>query len=241
MTTNVIYYEDCISNLSKRIKDDSIDLIIADPPFGIKFDGKGTQYNRKSEFVVSGYEEIKQENYSEFSRAWIKALYPVLKDTGSAYIVSGWTNLKDILIAIDEAGFITQNHIIWKYQFGVFTKRKYVTSHYHILFLIKNKKKYYFNKVDHYPEDVWNIKREYRPGEQKNSTKLPDELVEKLIAYSSKEDDLVLDPFMGNGTTAVASIKMDRQYLGFEINPNAKTIIDANIERAKKAKEEPKI
>ncbi|MCG3253825.1 MAG: site-specific DNA-methyltransferase, partial [Candidatus Heimdallarchaeota archaeon] len=155
MDQNTIYYEDCIANIPKRIDDDSIDLIIADPPFGIRFDGKGSQYNRKSEFVVSGYSEIKQANYHEFSKAWIKAIYPVLKETGSAYIFSGWTNLKDILIAIDDAGFTTQNHIIWKYQFGVFTKRKYVTSHYHILFLIKNPKKYYFNKIDHYPEDVW--------------------------------------------------------------------------------------
>ncbi len=236
MELNTIYYEDCISNISKRVPENSIDLIIADPPFGIKFDGKGAQYNRKSEFVVSGYTEITQANYLEFSRSWLKAIYPVLKETGSAYIISGWTNLKDMLIAIDEAGFITQNHIIWKYQFGVFTKRKYVTSHYHILFLVKNKKKYYFNKVDHYPEDVWEIKREYLPGKKKNSTKLPDQLVEKLIQYSSKPGDVVLDPFMGNGTTAVASIKLQRNYLGFEINPHAQEIIDSNIANAKTLK-----
>ncbi len=236
MELNNIYYEDCISNISKRIPENSIDLIIADPPFGIKFDGKGAQYNRKSEFVISGYTEITQANYLEFSRSWLKAIFPVLKETGSAYIISGWTNLKDMLIAIDDAGFITQNHIIWKYQFGVFTKRKYVTSHYHILFLVKNKKKYYFNKVDHYPEDVWEIKREYLPGKKKNSTKLPDQLVEKLIQYSSKPGDVVLDPFMGNGTTAVASIKLQRNYLGFEINPLAQEIIDINIANAKALK-----
>ena len=235
MDLNTIYYEDCIANIPKRIDDDCIDLIIADPPFGIRFDGKGSQYNRKSEFVVSGYSEIKQANYHEFSKAWIKAIFPILKETGSAYIFSGWTNLKDILIAIDDAGFTTQNHLIWKYQFGVFTKRKYVTSHYHILFLVKNPKKYYFNKIDHYPEDVWEIKREYLPGEKKNSTKLPDKLVEKLLLYSSQENDIVLDPFMGNGTTAVACIKHKRNYLGFEINPNAKEIIDDNISKAQES------
>ena len=235
MDLNTIYYEDCITNIPKHIDDDSIDLIIADPPFGIRFDGKGSQYNRKSEFVVSGYGEIKQANYHDFSKAWIKAIYPILKETGSAYIFSGWTNLKDILIAIDDAGFTTQNHLIWKYQFGVFTKRKYVTSHYHILFLVKNPKKYYFNKIDHYPEDVWEIKREYLPGEKKNSTKLPDKLVEKLLLYSSQENDIVLDPFMGNGTTAVACIKHKRNYLGFEINPNAKEIIDINISKAQES------
>ena len=85
-----------------------------------------------------------------------------------------------------------------------------------------------------FPEDVWEIKREYLPGEKKNSTKLPDELVEKLIQYSSKLGDVVMDPFMGNGTTAVASIKLQRNYVGFEVNPNAQEIIDQNILEAKK-------
>ncbi|NHJ03837.1 MAG: site-specific DNA-methyltransferase [Candidatus Heimdallarchaeota archaeon] len=234
METNIIYYEDCIEHISKRIPDNSVDLIIADPPFGIKFDGKGAQYNRKSEFVVSGYSEISREDYQDFSKAWIKAIYPVLKKTGSVYIISGWTNLKDILIAIDEAGFITKNHIIWKYQFGVFTKRKFVTSHYHILFLVKDDKDYYFNKVDHYPEDVWEIKRDYKPGQKKNSTKLPDALIEKLILYSSRPGDIILDPFMGNGTTATVSLRLNRKYLGFEINPQAKEIIEMNITRTLK-------
>ena len=144
--------------------------------------------------------------------------------------------MKDILIAIDDAGFSTINHIIWKYQFRVFTKTKFVTSHYHILFVVKNPKKYYFNKIDHYPEDVWEIKREYLPGKKKNSTKLPDLLVEKLIKYSSKENDLVLDPFMGNGTTATSCVKLCRNYVGFEINPQAKGIIDINIQKAIESK-----
>jgi len=70
------------------------------------------------------------------------------------FVFSGWTNLKDILNALDEVGFITINHIIWKYQFGVLTKRKFVTSHYHILFVAKDEEKYKFNKIEHYPEDV---------------------------------------------------------------------------------------
>jgi len=100
---------------------------------------------------------------------------------------------------------------------------------------VKNPKKYFFNKIDHYPEDVWEIKREYLPGKKKNSTKLPDKLVEKLLLYSSQENDLVFDPFMGNGTTAVACIKHKRKYLGFEINPNAKEIIDDNITKAQRS------
>ncbi|MHA1774225.1 MAG: DNA-methyltransferase [Candidatus Heimdallarchaeota archaeon] len=233
MKTNVIYYEDCIENIPKRIPKESIDLVIADPPFGIKFTGKGAQYNRKDELVVAGYQEVTARDYEAFSKAWIQAIFPVLKTTGSAYIFSGWNNLKAILQAIDDVGFITINHIIWKYQFGVFTKRKYVTSHYHILFVVKNSKKYYFNKIEHYPEDVWEIKREYLPGEKKNSTKLPDKLVEKILLYSSKEGDLVLDPFLGNGTTAAACLKLNRHYIGFEINQHAKEVIDTRLAKMK--------
>ena len=234
MEYNVIYYEDCIQGLRNRIAEKQIDLIIADPPFGIDFHKMGNQYNRKSELVVKGYSEIPAEDYYNFSFNWLKEAQRVLKDTGSCYIISGWSNLKDVLNAIDAVGLHVINHIIWKYQFGVFTKRKYVTSHYHILFTVKDKKKYYFNKVDHYPEDVWEIKRPYRPGEVKNSTKLPEELVEKLILYSSPEGSVVLDPFMGNGTTAVVCVKTNRKYIGFEMNPDCQTVIDRGIEEAKR-------
>ena len=104
------------------------------------------------------------------------------------------------------------------------------------MFIVKNPKKYYFNKIERYPEDVWEIKREYLPGEKKNSTKLPDKVIEKLILYSSKENDVVLDPFIGNGTTAVACIRLNRAYIGFEINPLAREIIEANISNALSSK-----
>ena len=127
--------------------------------------------------------------------------------------------LRDILEGIDAAGLVTVNHLIWKYQFGVFTKNKYVTSHYHILFVVKDKKRYTFNKLDHYPEDVWMINREYWKGKKKTPTKLPRELVQKIIRYSSNAGDLVLDPFLGSGTVAVVARQEGRHFLGFEIVP----------------------
>ncbi|NVM27818.1 MAG: site-specific DNA-methyltransferase [Candidatus Helarchaeota archaeon] len=233
MEMNTVYYEDCVEGMQNRLDKNSIDLIIADPPFGIDFHKMGNQYNRKADFVVKGYTEISAENYYDFTFGWLKQAQRVLKETGSCYIISGWTNLKDVLNAIDAVNLSVINHIIWKYQFGVFTKRKYVTSHYHILFTVKHPKKYYFNKIDHYPEDVWVIKRPYRPGKEKNSTKLPEALVEKLILYSSQEGDLVLDPFLGNATTAVCCIKTNRNYFGFELNPACQNVIDQEIQDAK--------
>lgn len=211
-----IYCGDAIE-LIKKIPDNSIDLIVTDPPFAIDFGPKRSNYNRKDSNVLEGYSEVSKKEYYNFSFNWIKECYRILKSTGSMYVFSGWTNLKDILNAIDDVGFITVNHLIWKYQFGVFTRRKFVTSHYHILFVVKNEKKYKFNKIEHYPEDVWIINREYWTNKTKTPTKLPLELVKKIILYSSDEGDIVFDPFAGSGTVLVAAKMLKRHFLGFEI------------------------
>jgi site-specific DNA-methyltransferase (adenine-specific) len=224
-----IHFQDCISGM-QTLPENSIDLIIADPPFGIDFDKMGSQYNRDSSLVTEGYQEV-NDNYSSFTYNWMKQLPRIMKETSSAYIFSGWTNLGDLLNSVKKLNLTLINHIIWKYQFGVFTKNKFVTSHYHILFLVKNEQKYFFNKIEHYPLDVWQIKRKYRPGQQKNSTKLPEKVVNRCINYSSKPGDLILDPFMGNGTTAVCAKTNFRHFLGFEINKNAEEIIKSNLSR----------
>ena len=215
---NEIYCGDALK-LMKDLPSDSIDLIVTDPPFAIDFKARRSNYNRSEENVLEGYNEIPKEKYYEFTRTWMEEAYRVLKRSGSMYVFSGWTNLKDVLNALDDVGFITINHIIWKYQFGVFTKRKYVTSHYHILFVVKDEKRYKFNKIEHYPEDVWIINREYWTGKIKTPTKLPIELVKKIILFSSDEGDIVLDPFLGSGTVAVVSKMLGRHYIGFEIVP----------------------
>lgn len=229
---NNIYNIDCIEGM-KGIEDSSIDLVITDPPFAIDFKAKRTNYNRTASLVLEGYNEIPAHKYYEFTVNWMREVYRVLKESGSMYVFSGWNNLKDILIALDEIGFITVNHIIWKYQFGVVTKRKFVTSHYHCLYVCKNdeKRKFFpyarYGKDEndeqggslHYKdkEDVWVINREYWTGDKKTPTKLPAELIKKILMYSSEKGDVVLDPFLGSGQVAVVSKMMGRQYIGFEI------------------------
>jgi site-specific DNA-methyltransferase (adenine-specific) len=229
---NKIYNMDCIEGM-EYIPNNTIDLVITDPPFAIDFKARRNNYHRTASRVIEGYNEIPREEYYTFTHKWMKEIYRVLKDFGSMYVFSGWNNLKDILIAIDGLGFITVNHIIWKYQFGVVTKRKFVTSHYHCLYVCKNDEKRKFfpysrhGKDDddkdgsslHYKdkEDVWIIKREYWTGDQKTPTKLPAELIRKILMYSSEEGDIVLDPFLGSGQVAIISKMLQRQYIGFEI------------------------
>jgi len=107
----------------KAIPDEKIDLVVTDPPFAINFKAKKANYNRTASRVLSGYNEIKVEDYYDFTNAWMQEVYRILKKSGSMYVFSGWNNLKDILTALDNNGFTTINHIIWKYQFGVVTSK----------------------------------------------------------------------------------------------------------------------
>jgi site-specific DNA-methyltransferase (adenine-specific) len=231
-----IYNQDCITGAVEYIDDKTVDLGIFDPPFGIAGETLHKHYNRDESNVIEGYVEAPND-YFKFSCDWLTQAKRILKDSGSLYIVSGWTNLHHLLNAIHEVGFYLINHIIWKFNFGVATKIKYVTSHYHILYL-KNtpKSKIKFNTNCRFSderddngrsllyrdmEDVWIINKQYQPGEVKNKNKLPDKLVEKMIAYSSDPGDVVCDFFMGNFTTANCSIKMGRIPVGFEINPTS--------------------
>lgn len=223
-----VLYTDCIDGM-KRLPAGQIDLVIADPPFGIAFDGRSSAYNRDGELVVEGYEEVIGE-YDNFARAWIAELPRLIKDDGSIYIFSGWTNLESVLKGAREAGLTTINHLIWNYPFGVYTKKRFVTSHYHILLLAKSPKDFFFNKHKHYPQDVWSIKREYRAGQAKNGTKLPVEVVQKCIDFSSRPGDIILDPFMGNGTTAAAAKANWRHYIGFELNEQLREVIDEEVQ-----------
>ena len=232
----------------KSVEKSSIDLIITDPPFAIDFGAKKSNYNRTQSNVLEGYNEITSKDYYKFTLDWMRLAYDVLKESGSMYIFSGWNNLVDILNAIRDINFTLVNQIIWKYQFGVVTTRKFVSSHYNCLFVCKDdsKRPFYpyarFSKdartIDgrslHYQdkEDVWNIKREYWKGSQKTPTKLPSEIIKKILAYSSKKDDVVMDPFLGSGQVAVVAKSEERQYIGFEIVPEyftfAKTRLDKN-------------
>ena len=130
--TNKIYNQNCIEGMNS-IPENKIDLVITDPPFAINFKSKKANYNRISSRVLSGYNEIKPEDYYDFTFEWMSEVFRILKDSGSMYVFSGWNNLKDVLRALDDVGFVTINHVIWKYQFGVVTKKKFVTSHYHCL------------------------------------------------------------------------------------------------------------
>jgi len=197
--------------------DEPADLIFADPPFGIDFKGNMKSYHRKPDAI--SYVEVSKEEYPSFIRDLLEWSYEALKPSGSMWLLSGWNNLGIVLQAIDDSEFHLINHCIWKYQFGVFTKRRFTTSHYHLLLLVKDEENYTFNKPEHYAEDVWYIKRPYRRGVRTAGNELPERLVEKCIYTSSNIGDLVADPVLGSGTTMKVCLENKRRCIGIEVNP----------------------
>lgn len=244
ITPNSIWNMDCIKGMN-FIKDKTVDLIVTDPPFGIDFKAKKANYNRKAELVIDGYHEIKVDQYLRFTLNWIGQAKRILKDSGSMYIFSGYNNLKHILLALDHNNLGWQQ-LIWKYQFGVYTQRKFVTSHYNILHVWKDakKKKFYpnwrYTKKDRLPnggskqyqdmESVWTIPREYWTGEEKTPNKLPSSIVLKILGYSSKKGHVICDPFLGSGQVAAVARQMGRKYIGFEIVPEYYRFAKKNLE-----------
>lgn len=231
-----IFNEDCI-NSTNKIPDSSVVLGIFDPPFGIKESKFDQHYHRDDSNIIEGYQEA-PSNYAEWTLEWLTEVKRILHQNGSIYVIIGNTNLIHVLNAAHTLGFKEINHLIWKYNFGVNTKKKFVTSHYHVLYYCKSKKsipvfntncRFGFQEKDEgggsllYKdlEDVFTINKEYSPGKVKNQNKLPEELINKLIMYSSNENDMVCDFFMGNFTTAYCALKLGRNTCGYELNPNS--------------------
>jgi len=243
------YNEDCIEGAKKYLKENSVDLIISDPPYGINGDKLDKHYNRNESNVLDGYVEVSAGEYPEFSLKWIKEAERVLRPGGSIYIVSGYSQLRHILNALSNTKLEERNHIIWKYNFGVYTSKKYISSHYHILYCVKPDGEMTFNTNAFYAdcekcenggslnyqdrEDVWIINREYKPGQVKNKNELPKTLLTKMILYSSNPKDMVCDFFLGGFSTAKVAIGLGRNACGFEINKNA---FDYQIKEVEKIK-----
>jgi len=103
---NCVFNDDCVEGM-KNISAKSVDLVITDPPFGIEFKAKRENYNRKGSRVLEGYNEVQENDYLTFTHNWMSEVKRVLKASGSRFVFSGWNNLKDILITLDDLGFIT--------------------------------------------------------------------------------------------------------------------------------------
>jgi len=244
-----IFNAECQTALT-NFKKGSVDLIICDPPFGIQ-ETKFEQHYKRKDNVIEGYQEA-PEDYYKFSTEWISTAKDLLQPNGGMYIISGWSNSDIIGRVLREQKLFVVNKLIWFFDFGPNTSKKFVSSHYEIYHVIKNKTaKPTFNNHCRYGSQekccdksllyadklsVWAINKEYKQGEKKNQNKLPEELIKKMIQYSSNEGDVVCDFFLGNFTTAIVAKKLGRIPAGYEIN---KKMFNIGVEKLKKTIKEP--
>lgn len=239
MEVDKVYLGDCLQILS-GIPDNSIDLIFADPPFniGIKYD--------------IHYDKMSYDEYYQWCEKWIKECHRLLKSNGSIYIAIGDEFAAEINIILKRTGFYFRNWIIWYYTFGQNQRKKFNRSHTHILYFTKDKENFVFNDKDirvpsarqmiyndkrahplgKVPDDVWQFPRvcgTFKERIGNHPCQMPENLLELIIKASSNEQDIVLDPFGGTGTTAVVAKKLNRHYITMDISPEYYNIIIKRI------------
>lgn len=211
--------------LLKNIESESVDLIIADPPYNL-----GKDYGNNHDLV--GFDE-----YIEFSKQWLSEAKRILSPTGSIYVFMGVRFISYLYDILDrQLGFYFNSWITWHYTQGMGKTKGFSPRHDDILFFNKSSKftfnldevrvpqKFYRDRNNMRganPGDVWEFSHVHycQENRQSHPTQKPEALIERMVLASSNEGDIVVDPFSGSGTTLRVCQQLRRNALGIELNP----------------------
>jgi len=241
-----IYLGDCLSILPK-IQTGFVRLIFADPPYNI-----GKNFGNNKDFWPS------KEEYFTWCREWIHSCNKLLTDDGSIFIMGHPQYIPYLMNILDSEGLVFTNQIIYHYADGMPEKDLFERRYEPILYYRKSKNKFVFNldsvrvepvRFDRYsnprgknPSDVWEINRVRWNSKERavlNSRKIahltqkPMMLLERIVLACSNPGDVVLDPFLGTGTTSVVAKMKGRKSIGIEMNPD---YVSTSIKRLQDAK-----
>lgn len=244
---NKIFNQDVLEGID-IIPNNVLDLIVADPPYCL-----GKDYGNNSD-------KLSSEEYLKWMQTWIDVVIPKLKDNGSFYIFLTWRYSPEIFSYL-KSKLIMINEIIWDRKVPSMggSTRSFTSVHDTIGFFAKSKK-YFFDldavripydaetkkarsrrifegakwlELGHNPKDLWSVSRIHKqaPERENHPTQKPLEIIDRMVLASSPENGLVLDPFMGSGTTAISCMRNKRNFVGFEINSSYCEMIEQRIER----------
>lgn len=254
-----LYKGDCFLLLD-LFSSQSIDMIFADPPYFLSNGGISCHSGKQVSVNKGDWDKkISICDRLDFHRTWISKCRRILKNNGTIWISSTLHSVYAIGVALEMEGFQIINNIIWQKTNPApnLACRCFTHSTETILWARKiddkgNKGKHIFHYQDMKKEnkgkqmkDVWKFEADSCiiplstvPRTEKklgsHPTQKPLKLLERIILSSTNENDLVLDPFSGSGTTGIAAIQHNRRYIGIEIN-------DAYLELSKKRYEVDKI
>ncbi|WP_322012545.1 site-specific DNA-methyltransferase [Paraburkholderia sp. J12] len=239
-----------------NLPDASIDLIVADPPYGL-----GKDYGNDSD-MRSG------ENFLAWTYEWLELAIPKLKPSGSLYVFCTWQYAPEIFVFL-KTKLTMINEIVWDRRVPSMggTTRRFTSVHDNIGFFAVSKD-YYFDldpvripydavtkkarsrklfegskwlELGYNPKDVWSVSRLHRQHAERvdHPTQKPLEIVERMVLASCPPGGRVLDPFMGSGTTAVACARQKREFVGYEINESYCAIARERVSAASVASAVP--
>lgn len=203
---------------------ESIDLVITSPPYNLKNStGNGMSVNTKTgkwagNPLQNGYtdhsDDMPYDDYVSWQKRCLSEMMRVLKPTGAIFYNHKW-RVQDGLIQDRREivnDFPIRQIIIWRRKGGINFNPGYFLPTYEVIYLIA-KPDFKLVPKANAVGDVWEIKQE---SDNKHPAPFPLELINRIVSSTSAE--IILDPFMGSGTTAISSIKYGRKYIGIDIS-----------------------
>lgn len=216
----------------KKMNDESVDLIVTDPPYKVTSRGRGKEGTTTSGGMLKNKlmcEGKVFDNNNIKPIEYIPELYRVLKDGSHCYIMTNHINLYEILTVAKDSGFHFIKSLIWN-KGNKIMSQAYMSQFEYILFFRKGK----FKKINKCGTadilDVPNKKTKDENGNNIHDTEKPVELMKILIENSSQEGEIVLDPFLGVGATGLACKELNRKFVGIELDENYFEIAKNRIE-----------
>ena len=221
---------DCLE-LMKDIPDESIDLIITSPPYNI-----GNMHSNHLQFGTYQGNNMKEEEYQAWQIKVLDECYRVLKSNGSMFY-NHKVRIKNGLAIhplewILKAKFLLKQEITWDMgKSANCDKIRYFPFSERIYWLTKDKNTKISNKM--HLSDVWRVVPNNKRSQTRHIAVMPIEIVDNILNNMIlKENYIVLDPFMGIGTTGIGAVKHNVNFIGIEIDENYFNIAKERIEKA---------
>jgi modification methylase len=218
------------------IPESSVDLVFADPPYNLQLE---SELRRPDQSRVNGVAEDwdKFEDfwaYDGFSRTWLNEMRRILKPTGSLWVIGSYHNIFRLGAALQDLGFWILNDIVWRKTNPMpnFRGRRFTNAHETLIWAAREPeaKRYTFNyealkagNDDLQMRSDWLIplctgaeRLKNADGSKAHPTQKPEALLHRLIVATTKPGHVVLDPFLGTGTTAAVAKRLGRHFIGIE-------------------------
>ena len=197
---------DCLE-LIQQIPEKSIDLILTDPPYGIDYQSNRIKDKTKRKGKIL--------NDKEPFISFITQLKRIIKDTGSIMIFTRWDVQQITIDELKNNNFSVKNVLIWdKMIHGMGDLKRSFGNRYESIIFCAEKD---FRFPEKRPQDIIQ-ERKVMPKDLQHPNEKPIKLLETLIKYTTKEEDTILDLFMGSGTTGIAAKNTNRNFIGFELD-----------------------